>query len=269
MFRIFDKNIIAKELFTVNLDSSEIQSVMGGNLFLDHLELNPDDCCVVEQNQEIQYPTYDELEDTIREMTLFERYKNKLYQLEENEIILNNEIIRLEEGQYLDQEKNNIVTIPVPESLLKKVWDREAHIWKEGATEEEIKIAWFDNINRWKPQVLEGPFRYIHSDGKIYHQKLRVGKDDTLLSTAIQALIRNAEILNIEWAFDDENNSVLMTLEDLRKLQDTGFVWIQCVYEAERELKSMKADFTKNIEFFKEIAIKHLDKYRISVFKAE
>lgn len=60
-----------------------------------------------------------------------------------------------------------------------------------------------------------------------------------------------------------------MTLEDLRKLQNTGFVWTQCVYEAERELKSMKADFTKNIEFFKEIAIKHLDKYRISVFKAE
>ena len=96
---------------------------------------------------------------------------------------------------------------------------------------------------------------------------MRVGKDDALLSTAIQALIRNVDIPAIEWAFDDENNSVLMTLEDLRKLQDTGFVWTQCVYEAERELKAMEADFTKNINFFKETAIKHLDKYKITVFK--
>lgn len=136
MFRIFNKETIAKELFTVNLDSSEVQTVMEGNLFLDHPELNPDDCCVIEQNQEIQYPTYDELEDTIREMTLIERYKNKLYQLEENEIVLNNEIIRLEEGQYLDKETNNIVTIPVPKSLLKK-FGIETHIF--GKREQQKK----------------------------------------------------------------------------------------------------------------------------------
>ena len=153
--------------------------------------------------------------------------------------------------------------VPCTENFFRKTWDKELHIWKEGATEEEIKTAWFDKINKWKPQVLEGPFSYVHSDGKTYKQKLRVGKDDTLLSTAIQALIRNAEISSIEWAFDDENNSVLMTLEDLRKLQDTGFVWTQCVYEAERELKAMEADFTKDINFFRETAIKHIGKYKM------
>ena len=54
-----------------------------------------------------------------------------------------------------------------------------------------------------------------------------------------------------------------MTLEDLRKLQDTGFVWTQCVYEAERELKAMEADFTKDINFFRETAIKHIGKYKM------
>ena len=72
------------------------------------------------------------------------------------------------------------------------------HIWKEGATEEEQKTEWFNRINKWKPKVLEGPFSYVHSDGKAYKQKLRVGKDDTLLSTAIQALIRNTEIPSID-----------------------------------------------------------------------
>lgn len=183
------------------------------------------------------------------------------------ERILEGEIELLQDGEYVADGK--IITVPAPENLLKKVWDKELHIWKESATEEEQKTEWFNRINSWKPKVLEGPFRYLHSDGKTYHQKLRVGKDDTLLSTAIQALIRNSEIPSIEWAFDDENNSVFMTLEDLRKLQDTGFVWTQCVYEAERELKAMKADFTKNINFFKETAIKHLDKYKITVFKTK
>ena len=239
---------------------SEIKLLDTLNYTLEEFKTNPQGCYpgfnkenMIVSSEKYDYPCID--------------YSGELRNKTREERIIEGEIELLQDGEYM--ESGIIKIVPAPETLLKKAWDRESRTWKEGATEEEIKIAWFDNINRWKPQVLEGPFRYIHSDGKIYHQKLRVGKDDTLLSTAIQALIRNAEILNIEWAFDDENNSVLMTLEDLRKLQDTGFVWTQCVYEAERELKSMKADFTKNIEFFKEIAIKHLDKYRISVFKAE
>ena len=171
------------------------------------------------------------------------------------------EIEHLKDGEFIESGK---IIISFPNSnLIKPKWNKENYAWTEGATEEEKKTEWFNRINTWKPEVLTGPFSYIHSDGKTYHQKLRVGKDDTLLSTAIQALIRNTEIQNIEWAFDDENNSVLMTLEDLRKLQDTGFVWTQCVYEAERELKAMAPDFTKDINFFKEIAIKHITKYRI------
>ena len=153
MFRIYDKNVIAKELFTVNLDSSEIQSVMGGNLFLDHLELNPDDCCVVEQTQEIQYPTYDELEDTVREMTLFERYKNKLYQLDENEVILNNEIIRLEEGQYL---KNGEIKSKEKIEGTRVEWNWKTNEWEEKATNLEIVQAQYSDYEGMDtPSTLE------------------------------------------------------------------------------------------------------------------
>lgn len=250
MYVIYTKQQKSKEVFNVNLSQEEVKIVMGNNLFLDHPELNPDDYIIVEQTSPFICPIYNVEKNIIEEAT------------REQRILIFKEEELLQAGEYVDGEK--IIMIPCTEEFLKKAWDKELHIWKEGATEEEIKTAWFDNINKWKPQVLEGPFSYVHSDGKTYKQKLRVGKDDTLLSTAIQALIRNAEIPSIEWAFDDDNNSVLMSLEDLRKLQDTGFVWTQCVYEAERELKAMKADFTKDINFFKEIAIKHIGKYKIS-----
>ncbi|MFR9019461.1 MAG: hypothetical protein ACLVH8_07135 [Fusobacterium sp.] len=249
MFRIYSKEQKSREVFNVNLTAAEVKVVMENNLFLDHPELNPGDFIIVEQENPFVCPIYVAEKNIIEEAT------------REQRILIFQEIDLLQDGEYIDKER--IVTVPCTENFFRKTWDKELHIWKEGATEEEIKTAWFDNINKWKPQVLEGPFSYVHSDGKTYKQKLRVGKDDTLLSTAIQALIRNAEISSIEWAFDDENNSVLMTLEDLRKLQDTGFVWTQCVYEAERELKAMEADFTKDINFFRETAIKHIGKYKM------
>ena len=249
MFRIYSKEQKSKEIFNVNLTAAEVKVVMENNLFLDHPELNPGDFIIVEQENPFVCPIYVAEKNIIEEAT------------REQRILIFQEIDLLQDGEYIDKER--IVTVPCTENFFRKTWDKELHIWKEGATEEEIKTAWFDNINKWKPQVLEGPFNYVHTDGKTYKQKLRVGKDDTLLSTAIQALIRNAEIPSIEWAFDDENNSVLMTLEDLRKLQDTGFVWTQCVYEAERELKAMEADFTKDINFFRETAIKHIGKYKM------
>lgn len=249
MFRIYTKEQKSKEVFNVNLTAAEIGMVMKNDLFLDHPELNKEDYIIVEQDNPFVCPIYDAEKKIIEEAT------------REQRILIFNEIDLLQDGEYIESGK--IITVSCTENFFRRVWDKELHVWKEGATEEEIKTAWFDNINKWKPQVLEGPFSYVHSDGKTYKQKLRVGKDDTLLSTAIQALIRNVEIPSIEWAFDDDNNSVLMTLEDLRKLQDTGFVWTQCVYEAERELKAMKADFTKDINFFKETAIKYIGKYKM------
>lgn len=225
------------------------------NYTLEEFKVNPQSCfpnwnsaTMIASSEKYEHPCID-MSGELRDKTREER-------------IAEGEIELLQNGEYVEAGK--IIVVPVPEGLLKKVWDKTTHAWKEAATPEEQKTEWFNKINTWKPQVLEGPFSYLHTDGKTYYQKLRVGKDDTLLSTAIQALIRNTGISSIEWAFDDENNSVLMTLEDLRNLQDRGFIWTQAVYEAERELKAAVPDFTKDINFFKETAIKHIGKYRLS-----
>lgn len=48
MFRIFNKDVISKELFTVNLSQQEVDVVLEGDLFKDHPELSPKACIVVE-----------------------------------------------------------------------------------------------------------------------------------------------------------------------------------------------------------------------------
>ena len=58
MYRVYSKEVISKEIFNVNLDSSELEIVMNGNVFLDHPELNPEDYIVVQQERAFDYPTY-------------------------------------------------------------------------------------------------------------------------------------------------------------------------------------------------------------------
>ena len=81
MFRIYDKNVIAKEIFSVNLTQEEVEIVLEGNLFKDHPELNPQDYVVIEQDYPFDYPTFKN--ETIKEMTIYERYQNGLYALSE------------------------------------------------------------------------------------------------------------------------------------------------------------------------------------------
>ena len=101
MFRIFNKDVISKELFTVNLSQQEVDVVLEGDLFKDHPELSPQACIVVEQDYPFSFPTFDREKNTIREMSLYERYKNSLYELQFNEVEYKNDILTLEAGQYL------------------------------------------------------------------------------------------------------------------------------------------------------------------------
>lgn len=137
MFRIFNKEVIAKELFTVNLDLLEVQTVMGGNLFKDHPELNPQDYVVIEQDYPFDYPTFKD--ETIKEMTIYERYQNGLYALSEREKEYQGDIITLEPGQYID-EKGVLQTVPKPEGT-RIEWNWKTHEWEEKATNLEIVQA--------------------------------------------------------------------------------------------------------------------------------
>ena len=137
MFRIFNKEAIAKELFTVNLTQEEVEIVLEGNLFKDHPELNPQDYVVIEQDYPFDYPTFKD--ETIKEMTIYERYQNGLYALSEREKEYQGDIITLEPGQYID-EKGILQTVPKIEGV-RVEWNWELHEWEEKATNLEIVQA--------------------------------------------------------------------------------------------------------------------------------
>lgn len=152
MFRIFNKEAIAKELFTVNLTQEEVEIVLEGNLFKDHPELNPQDYVVIEQDYPFDYPTFKD--ETIKEMTIYERYQNGLYALNEREKEYQGDIITLEPGQYID-EKGILQTVPKIEGV-RVEWNWKTHEWEEKATNLEIVQAQYrDYEGMDTPSTLE------------------------------------------------------------------------------------------------------------------
>lgn len=150
MFRIFNKDVIAKELFTVNLSQQEVDVVLEGDLFKDHPELSPQACIVVEQDYPFSFPTFDREKNTIREMSLYERYKNSLYELQFNEVEYKNDILTLEAGQYVN-EAGELVTVPKIEGT-RVEWNWETHTWEEKATMLEIiqaQYAEYDGMDTY------------------------------------------------------------------------------------------------------------------------
>lgn len=139
MFRIYTKEKISKEIFNVNLDSNELQIVMGGNVFLDHPDLNKDDYIVVEQEYAFKYPTYRADKNIIEEMTLYEAYKNGLYELQPHQVEHKGDLITLQPGQYIDP-KGELITVPKIEGI-RIEWDWDLHEWQEKATMLEIVQA--------------------------------------------------------------------------------------------------------------------------------
>lgn len=65
----------------------------------------------------------------IREATEYEKYQRGQRKLSENEVIFKENIIILEPGQYIDEEKQELITVSCPPEYLVNDWDKENHIW--------------------------------------------------------------------------------------------------------------------------------------------
>lgn len=167
-------------------------------------------------------------------------------------ILIDNKLELLQDGEYIEQGK--IIVVPCPEGLLKKKWDKTAHVWGEGATVEELKEYYFNKINTYKAEILEVGFNF---NG---HQQKCREKDLALLSNAVSALDDMqtfkviAEEHQINWAFND-NDIVSMTETDLRELRMSGAIFINTVYGVEAQLKASEA----NILLEKQDFIKKVD----------
>lgn len=255
MFRIYNKKRMAEELFSVNLTQEEINVVMEGNIFLDHPELKKEDCVVVESNITIQTPTYDETREEIREMTREE----KILWLEETELLV--------DGEYIENGKIKEIKYDETLGFLSPAWNKEEHIWYEKATIEEKEKKWVEIINNLKPIVLEGPFPFV-KDGITYYQKLRVDKDVPLVSSTLSTLTRHPES-TVKWSFDDENNDIVLGLADIERLQDTGVIFTNAVYDVERDLKAQKPNLLLTIEDYKVLVEEKLKEPQLLLSKGE
>lgn len=122
MFRIYSKNQISEELFTVNLTQEEVSTVMNGDLFKDHKHLDEDNCVIVERTTQMDCPTWDGTE--LREMTR-----------EEKITVMGKEEL-LQDGEYL--QGGEIIKVEKPENLIRAGWDKATHSWIETMTKEEL-----------------------------------------------------------------------------------------------------------------------------------
>lgn len=164
-------------------------------------------------------------------------------------ILIDNKVELLQDGEYIEQGK--IIVVPAPETLLKKVWDKTAHVWGEGATVEELKEYYFNKINTYKAEILEVGF-----DFNGHQQKCRE-KDLALLGNAIAAN-EDAQVYSktpvSHWSFND-HDVVEMSLEDLKHLRIAGATFVQAIFTVEAQLKASEA----NILLEKQDFIKKVD----------
>ena len=186
--------------------------------------------------QKYENPIFDTETQTLREKT------------REELILIDNQFELLQVGEYIEQGK--IIVVPAPDGLLKKKWDKIAHVWGEGATVEELKEYYFNKINTYKAEILEVGF-----DFNSHQQKCRE-KDLALLGNAIAAN-EDAQAYSktpvSHWSFND-NDVVEMSLEDLKHLRIAGATFVQTIFTVEAQLKASqpnillgKQDFIKKV----------------------
>lgn len=124
MFRIYTKEEKSKEVFNVNLNAAELETVLEGDVFYDHKDLNRDDYIVVERENAFDFPLYDEKTNTIDEAT------------REQRILRFGHHKLLQDGEYLD--KNKIVKVEIPAGLIRAKWNANSKNWEEGMTRIEL-----------------------------------------------------------------------------------------------------------------------------------
>jgi len=176
MFRIYNKKMIAEELFSVNLTQEEINAVMGGNLFLDHPELKEEDCIVIEKDTAVQNPTFDESREEIREMT------------REEKILLLEEIDLLVDGEYLENGEIKEIKYIKELGYYRPTWNKELHIWEEGTTKEEF-------IEIRKNKILE--YSKLEEDKKTLESSKFPIDEETKVITERMAILE-ADISNLQ-----------------------------------------------------------------------
>lgn len=93
-------------------------------------------------------------------------------------ILLDNKLELLQDGEYV--EAGEIIVVEAPENLVKKTWDKNTHIWKEGATREEL-------IEERKNKILE--YKKLKDEKKDLEESGFSSEEEILMLSEKMALL--------------------------------------------------------------------------------
>ena len=107
-------------------------------------------------------------------------------------ILLDNKLELLQDGEYVEAGK--ITVVEAPENLIKKAWNKEVHIWEEGATREELveerknKILKYSQLKKEKDELIASGFAIQEEIDSIDIQMKQYKRDIDELAMKIKGL---------------------------------------------------------------------------------
>lgn len=163
------------------------------------------------------YPCLDGTRRGIREMTAEEK--------------LTSGQVNLQDGQMLDPMTNKIVSIPIPNWLLKPRWNDTKNEWYEGSTYDELHEYIVQMSYKWRDERFDVGFDWTDRKGKSHHQRVRENDRARFLETkTVLDITKDIDPRQtIEWQFSDTDKAEL-NYDDVKQLIIFGGMLVQVGY---------------------------------------
>lgn len=223
VFRIYTKEKNSKELFNVNLTKEEVEKVMGGNLFLDHSDIDKENCVVIEREEPFTYPTF--LDNNIREKT-------------REELVEEGIEIELQEGEVIQDKK--LIIIPKPS---------EYHVWSGAEWTVDLQAIKNKKLEALKQIRDEKCKENLEMNGSLFQVRNTEdrGKFDRILLGIVAQLLKPQD--KEEWRLAD-NTYKSFTYQELSKIPKLYSDREREIFKKFKELdaKLKKANSVEEIE---------------------
>lgn len=201
----------------------------------------------------LQYPIIDKETNLIREKT-------------QEELKLEG-IIELDDGEYIEDGKLIIVEYDEKLGYLKRMWNKETHIWYEGATEEEITEHMGVLVTKLLYDVMT-----IGCEVTIQEEKHQQSLDDDkrkALNERISGFDLAQElgtpVSQVAWPFkDDGTETVVMSVDEFKQMTLYCLGYGEKCYlaaellKAKRKVNSTIDDFYNELKNVDEISLANL-----------
>ncbi|MGK4199373.1 hypothetical protein [Fusobacterium sp. HC1336] len=173
----------------------------------------------------------------------------------------------LEDGEYIQDGKLIVVKYDEKLGYLKRTWNKETHIWYEGATEEEITEHMGVLVTKLLYDVMA-----IGCEVTIQEEKHQQSLDDDkrkALNERISGFDLAQElgtpISQVAWSFrDDGTDTVVMTTDEFKQMSlyclnygDKCYIAAELL-KAKRNINTTLEDFYSELEYIDEINLENL-----------